>query len=145
MGVIAAIYSHREDAPALALPLYASAVEAGFPSPADDYLEKELDLHELMVDHPIATYYLRIRGDSMREAGIFDGDIVVVDRSLEPRDQDIVIAALDGELTIKRLLRRDGRVLLKAENKNYPALAIAPERDFLVWGVVTGCVRRFQR
>src|SRR3989338_6758465 len=104
----------------LALPLYSSSVRAGFPSPADDYIEKHLDLNNYLIKHPAATFLVRAQGDSMLNAGIHDGDILVVDRSLEPGHGRIVIAALNGELTVKRLYRHQGEVKLVAENPEYP-------------------------
>ena len=90
----------------LALPLFSSTIAAGFPSPADDYLERDLDLNEYFVKHETATYYLRVSGDSMENAGIRHNDLLVVDKSLEARDGSIVVAVIDGELTVKRLRRR---------------------------------------
>jgi len=126
----------------LARPLFSCGVQAGFPSPADDYLERNLDLNELLVAHPAATFYVRLSGDSMTGAGLYDGDILVVDRSVEPAHGHIVIAVLDGELTVKRLHRRDGVTQLRPENPRYPVIAIGPDREFMVWGVVTGSVRK---
>lgn len=130
----------------LARPLYACSVPAGFPSPADDYVELELDLNDYLVDNPPATFYARIGGRSMVKAGIFDGDIVVVNRALEPSDGDIVVAVLDGELTLKRLHRRAGRVILAPESDEpYPSIVIRQGQELTIWGVVTGSVRRFRR
>lgn len=126
-------------------PLFLSVVAAGFPSPADDHLERDLDLHELLISHPAATYYVRLSGDSMKDAGLYDGDILVVDRSLEPAHGNIVVAVLDGEFTVKRLSKRDGQVQLQPENARYPAILISEDRDFLIWGVVTGSVRQFHK
>ena len=124
----------------LELPLYATKVAAGFPSPADDYVEGTLDLNEYLVKRPAATFFVRVTGDSMIGAGIHPGDILIVDRSLEPVDGKIVIAVLDGELTVKRLRRRDGVVYLVAENEHYPLIAISEEMDFMIWGVVTSVI-----
>lgn len=129
-------------APPLKLPLFSSCVPAGFPSPADDHLESELDLNELLIRHPAATFYVRLKGDSMQKAGPFEGDILIVDRAIEAQHRPIVVVVVDGEMTVKRLWKRAGRVELRPENANYPAIAIN-ERDFIVWGVVTGSIRRF--
>ncbi|MBA4118909.1 MAG: hypothetical protein C0514_08465 [Candidatus Puniceispirillum sp.] len=137
--------SHNTKAPSLELPLFASRIMAGFPSPADDHVERTLDLHTLLVERPAATFYLRVEGDSMCEAGILSGDIVVVDRSLTPQDGDIVIAVLDGELTIKRMGKKDGFVALFPENKAYDPILVLPDQALEIWGVVTGCVRQFRR
>jgi DNA polymerase V len=119
------------------LPVYASTVKGGFPSPADDYIEKELDLNELMIRHPAATFYVRVDGDSMIGAGIHPGDILVVDRSLKALDGKIVVAVIDGEFTVKRLRLKQRRVTLVAENSAYRDLCITDANDFRVWGVVT--------
>lgn len=124
----------------LCLPMYGTKVKAGFPSPADDYIERALDLNEHLIRHPAATFYCEVSGDSMRGVGIFDGDLLVVDRALKPRHGDVVLAALDGELTCK-LLDMRGKRLLSA-NRDYPPIAITEGADFLIEGVVTNSIRR---
>lgn len=124
------------------LPLYGSRVQAGMPTATDDYMEARLDLHEHVVQHPATTFFVRVQGDSMLGAAIHEGDILVVDRSLEAREGAIVIAVLDGELTVKRLRRREGRVELVPENEKYPVIKVGPEQDFRIWGVVTTVVHR---
>lgn len=126
-------------------PLFTSVVRAGFPSPADDHLERDLDLHELLITHPAATYYVRLSGDSMKDAGLYDGDILVVDRSLEPAHGNIVVAVVDGEFTVKRLYRKGGQIQLKPENALYSPIMITQESNLVVWGVVTGSVRQFHK
>lgn len=117
-------------------PLAGEAIQAGFPSPAEDYLEKSLDLNELLAPCPEATFFVRVSGDSMVGAGIHDGDMLVVDRSRTPRSGNVVIAFLDGEFTVKRL-RQTGEVLeLVPENEGYSPIVVGPESDFEVWGVV---------
>ena len=124
------------------LPLYLSPVEAGFPSPSDDSVDRRLDLHEHLVRNEAATFFLRAHGESMLGAGIHDGDLLIVDRSIEAGHNRIVIAALDGELTVKRLVRRHGRVLLAPENPNYPEFDIT-EREYVhIWGVVTYVIHK---
>lgn len=120
-----------------ALPLYSNTVQAGFPSPADDYIECRLDLNTHLIKHPAATFFVKARGDSMLNAGIQSGDILVVDRSLEATHGKIVIAALNGELTVKRLHRQHGTVRLMAENPAYQPIEITQELDMVIWGVVT--------
>jgi DNA polymerase V len=120
----------------LALPLYLSAVSAGFPSPADDFLDRPLDLNEHLIRNPAATFFVRVSGDSMLGAGIHNGDILIVDRSLDPTPGRIVIAAVDGELTVKRLVQEEDRWLLVAENDGYPPIALDEVGDSLIWGVV---------
>lgn len=123
-------------------PLYLSTVEAGFPSPAEDYVEGSLDLNEYLIKHPAATFFVRVSGDSMINAGIFPGDILIVDRSLEPVDKKIVIAVLDGELTVKRLRYRAGIPSLEPENDNYSPIRISEEMSFEIWGVVTNVIHK---
>lgn len=124
-----------------ALPFYLSAVPAGFPSPAEDYVEGTLDLNEYLVRNQAATFFVRAVGDSMQEAGIESGDLLVVDRSLEPGTGRIVIAAVGGELTVKRLEERNGSLLLMPANPAYAPLDVTEDESFAVWGVVTAVVR----
>jgi DNA polymerase V len=119
------------------LPLFLATVKAGFPSPADDFMEQQLDLNEHLIQHPAATFFVRVDGDSMKGAGILRGDILIVDRSLETQDGRIVIAVINGEFTVKRIRLQGGRVLLEAEHPGYPPIRIESEWDFQVWGVVT--------
>lgn len=114
-----------------------SSVRAGFPNPAEDAGGFALDLNDLLVPRPISTYYLRVEGDSMSGAGIASGDIVVVDRSLEPRQNDIVVAAVEGDFTLKRLKRTGTQAWLMAEHPDYPPIALHEARDAQIWGVVT--------
>ncbi|MBL6958662.1 MAG: translesion error-prone DNA polymerase V autoproteolytic subunit [Rhodospirillales bacterium] len=127
------------------LRVFASPVAAGFPSPADDFVEGRLDLNEHLIPHPAATFIVRVAGESMINAGIHPGDMLIVDRSIEAKTGDIVIAVLDGELTVKRLCRSGGGWRLAAENPDFPDLPIDGDRDCVIWGVVTGAVRRFER
>lgn len=129
------------DAPECACPLFLSKVSAGFPSPADDYTEARLDLNERLVRHPAATFFVRVEGDSMIGVGIHSGDILIVDRSIEPTDKSIVVAVLHGELTVKRLRRKHGRVRLEAENPDYPAIEIPEGEELVIWGVATSSIR----
>lgn len=123
-------------------PLYLSRIAAGFPSPADDYVESALDLNAYMVRNPAATFMVKVSGDSMIGAGIADGDILVVDRSEDAVHGKIVVAVLDGEMTVKRLhIRKNVRMLLP-ENPKYCALHIESGQELQIWGVVTGVVKR---
>jgi len=117
------------------LPLIMARVEAGFPSPAEDYVDCNLDLNEYLIRHPAATYFVRVSGNSMTGAGIHDGDLLIVDRATEPADGDVVIAAVFGELALKRIRKRGGKVLLVADNDGYPPIEVSEEADFQVWGV----------
>lgn len=124
----------------LRLPLFASKVSAGFPSPAADYVDKTLDLNELLVQKPAATFFVRAQGDSMLGAGIHPNDILVVDRSLEPVSGKIVICALNGELTVKRLVYEHEHWKLRAENPAYPDFLLHDDLELVVWGVVTNVI-----
>jgi DNA polymerase V len=124
----------------LPLPLFSGKVSAGFPSPADDYVEKTLDLNELLVQKPAATFFVRAQGESMLGAGIHPNDILVVDRSIEPVPGKIVICALNGELTVKRLERDNEQWQLKAENPAYADIVIHDELEMVIWGVVTNVI-----
>lgn len=124
----------------LFLPLYSNKVPAGFPSPADDHMEGKLDLNSHLVKHPTATFFVRASGESMVGAGIHDGDILVVDRSLEPRHGKIIIAAVDGQLTVKRLQKRGSKTLLAPENRKYKPIELTENNDVKIWGVVTNVI-----
>jgi DNA polymerase V len=132
----------------LPLPLFGTRLRAGFPSPADDYLEGKIDLNKYLVEHNAATFLVRIEGDSMTGAGIFPGDIAIVDRSLVDGDLKamhgkIVLAVLDGEFTIKRLRVKGKAVSLVPENDKYQPIAVAEGSDFTIWGVVKHSIRHF--
>ena len=120
--------------------LYICKVVAGFPSPADDYVEKSLDLNELLIKRPAATFFVRVEGDSMSGAGIHPDDILVVDRSLSPDAGKIVVCALNGELTVKRLARDDQQWRLVAANPDYPDIVIHEGLETIIWGVVTASI-----
>ncbi len=126
------------------LPLYSNSVSAGFPSPAEDYIECKLDLNEHLIQHPAATFFVRASGESMKDAGIQCGDMLIVDRSLEATHGKIVIAAINGELTVKRLSRKEGRVQLIPANKEYQPIDITEEQDLVIWGVVTHVIHEAQ-
>ena len=122
------------------LPLYESAVSAGFPSPGEDHIEERIDLNHLLIKRPAATFFLRVSGQSMIQAGIHDGDILIVDRSIPPRHGKIVIASINGELTVKRL-HQEGKILqLLPENEAYAPIVLSGEEDFRLWGVVTNVI-----
>lgn len=122
------------------LPLFSHKIAAGFPSQADDYIEARIDLNEHLVRNEEATFMLRVQGDSMIGAGIHDGGLLVIDRAVDPVDGRIVIAVLDGELTVKRLSRRDGRVRLLPENPAYAPIEVGDEQELVIWGVVTSVI-----
>jgi DNA polymerase V len=126
------------------LPMVAHGVCAGFPSPADDHLDDPVDLTRLLVQNPPATFLWRVDGSSMRDAGIYDGDLLVVDRALTPRDGDVVVATVDGERTLKRLSLRDGKPQLSLENSDMPDYELSEVAEVEVWGVVV-CNIHFHR
>jgi len=117
--------------------LLRSAVPAGFPSPADDYVEQRISLDEHLIQHRESTFFMRVAGESMRGLGIFDGDLLVVDRALPAAHGCVVIAVLDGEFTVKQLLHTPDGQVLRAAHPDYPDTLIKPEQDFSVWGVVS--------
>ncbi|HAU1558071.1 TPA: translesion error-prone DNA polymerase V autoproteolytic subunit, partial [Legionella pneumophila] len=119
------------------LPVFASKIQAGFPSPADDYIEGYLDLNTKFIKHPSSTFVLQATGESMVDAGIFSGDWLLVDRSIEPSDGRIVIAAVNGELTVKRLSKKGGRVQLLPANPKFQPIDITEDSEMVIWGVVT--------
>ena len=128
---------------ALNLPLAGDRVSAGFPSPAEDFAVKRIDLTEVLVTHPQATFLLKVSGESMKDAGIFDGDMLVVNRVLKPRHGHIVVAVVDGEFTVKYLYQRGGRVKLRPANVTYPDITPKEGQTLEVWGVVTSAIKRF--
>lgn len=125
------------------VPLYSHKVVAGFPSPADDYVEAQLNLNDKLIKNKEATFLLTVQGDSMKKIGIFDGDILVVDKSIKPTDGKIVIAALDGQLTVKRLSLKSTGTWLVPENDQYPPIPVKEGSDIVIWGVVTATIRQF--
>lgn len=128
----------------LQIPLFSSTVAAGVPSHAEDHVEDTLDLNDYMVQRPDSTFMLRVEGESMKNVGILPNDILIVDRSIEAKHNKIVIAAVDGELTVKRLFHRGGLIKLMPENPAYPEIEIEEQADLKIWGVVIGSFRRFQ-
>ena len=130
------------DTPLQNIPLMSYQVQAGFPSPADDYIQGAIDLNEHLILHREATFVLRVSGWSMRDSGIHDGDELIVDRSLTPVDGNVVIAVLDNELTCKRLRKTDTTVRLLADNPEYPEIVIGADQELTIWGVVTRVLHR---
>lgn len=125
-----------------AIPIFVSQVAAGFPSPADDYVEGALDLNEYFIHHPASTFCVRATGESMKGAGILPGDILIVDRSLTAKHGSIVIAVVDNELTVKRLYKQGGRVALRPENPDFPTIECKDGMELVIWGVVSGVTRK---
>jgi len=139
---ISEIFSFSQNS-TIELPLFSCGVSAGFPSPAEDYIDRKLDLNELLIHNPAATFFVRVSGDYMTGASINHNDILIIDRSLEPLSGKIVIAVINGELTIKRLIKDSSSCRLAAENPNYEAIEITDEMAFEVWGVVTSVIHQF--
>lgn len=130
-----------EDSSSIRIPIFASNIAAGFPSPADDYIEDAIDLNKHLVEHPSATFFVRVKGSSMEGAGINDGDVLIVDRSLKAKSKSIIVAIVDGELTVKRLKESAKKVFLVPENSNYSEVEITSDR-FEIWGVVTYIIHK---
>ena len=121
----------------LSINLYSSSIEAGFPSPADDHLDISLDLNKYLIKHPASTFYIYVKGDSMVDDGIYSGDIMIVDKSLNPKSNDIIIAVINGDFTVKKLYKNNNKIFLIPANKKYGLIPITDEMDFEIWGVVT--------
>ena len=124
------------------IPFFESTVSAGFPSPADDYTEISLDLNKHLIKHPAATFYARVKGDSMINAGIHEGDLLVVDRALDIYDNCIAVCIIDGEFTVKRLKKQSNKILLIPENEQYKTIEVSEFNDFEVWGIVAYVVHK---
>ena len=125
------------------LPMYQSSPAAGFPAPGDDQVERVLDINDLVVQNPASTFFVRVEGDSMTGAGIFSGDVLVIDRSKEAKDGVIVVAAVNGEMVVKRLSELHEGMALVSENDEYAPILVSEDEDCRVWGVVVGSVRVF--
>lgn len=137
----------REFSTSLDLPM-ADYIKAGFPSPSQDYMDRTFDLNRDLIEHPEATFYAKVSGLSMIEAGIDEGDILVIDRALEAKNGDIVVAFIDGEFTMKYIdlsEKRQGRIWLRPANKKFPPFLITPEDEFTVWGVVSRVIKMLRR
>ncbi|MBE9466713.1 MAG: translesion error-prone DNA polymerase V autoproteolytic subunit [Bacteroidetes bacterium] len=124
------------------IPLFVDTISAGFPSPADDYIEEKLDLNKHLIKHPEATFYVKAKGNSMINIGIFEDDILIVDRSLDPANNSIVIGVVNGEFTVKRINKSDDKFYLIPENDNFPPIEITESMDFKIWGVVTNAIHK---
>ena len=135
--ILHTIHPIKERKNIITTPFSLSYVCAGFPSPAENYLDKALDLNELMINHPEATFFVRVSGDSMIGAGICHNDILVVDRACEPKSNDVVVALVSGEFTVKRWIKKGRSMYLQPENINYHTIKITEEMNFEIWGVVT--------
>ena len=133
----------KNNATELLIPIFTSRVQAGFPSPVDDHLEDTLDLNTHLIHHQEATFFVKAQGDSMIGAGIHQGDILIVDKSLTPKSGKIVIAVVDGEFTVKRLHKYKGNITLKAENSEFEDIKIRGTDELIIWGVVTSVIHQY--
>ncbi len=124
------------------LPFINHRVSAGFPSPAMDFMESSIDLNQVLVENPIATFYVQVEGNSMIDAGIQDKDVLVVDRSLEPRNNKIAICLLDGEFTVKRIRLENNELFLMPENPSYQPIQVTEENQLIIWGIVTYVIKK---
>jgi len=125
----------------LSLPLIGEGISAGFPSPALDFIDLSIDMNRHLVKHPATTFYGRVKGHSMKDAGIFDGDLLVIDKSLQPLDNKIAVCYIDGEFTIKRIRLEEKVIWLLPENEAYQPIRVTEENDFLIWGMVTHVIK----
>lgn len=142
--IVTDIYSVQAG-PQCLIPLFSEPVEAGFPSPADDYVDLEIDLNEHLIKNPAATFMVRVRGNSMVDAGIHSGDLLIIDKSLDAKDGDVVIAAVDGQFTVKRFRRSGTNLKLVAENPNQPPIVIGENTSVEIWGVVAHVIHSPRR
>ncbi len=136
------IYSANTET-SLQLPYIPSGISAGFPSPADDFLDLSIDLNQELIKHPSSTFYGRVKGESMKDLGINDGDLLVVDKSLEPTNGKIAVCYIDGEFTVKRIKITKGVCWLVPANDNYNPIQVTEDNDFLVWGIVIHVIKSF--
>lgn len=123
------------------LPFIESGISAGFPSPADDFLDISIDLNKALIKNPSATFYGRVRGNSMIDAGLSDGDLLIIDRSLEPIDGKIAVCFIDGEFTVKRIKLEKNHCYLMPENDEYQPIKVEEDDDFIIWGIVTTVIK----
>lgn len=136
------IYSALSDT-ALELPMVSEGISAGFPSPAMDFTDLSIDLNKHLIKHPSSTFYGRVKGESMKDEGIHDGDLLVIDKSIRPADGKIAVCYLDGEFTIKRIRIDKDIIWLMPANDNYTPIKVTPDNDFLIWGIVTHVIKSF--
>jgi DNA polymerase V len=131
-----------DDSTKLDLPYIEKGVSAGFPSPAEDYLEQRIDLNQVLIKNPSSTFYARVRGNSMKGAGVCDGDLVIIDKSLTPHNDSLLVCFIDGEFTLKKVRKVNDDLFLIPENPDFKPIKINPESDFRLWGVVTYTIHR---
>ncbi|HLO72747.1 MAG TPA: translesion error-prone DNA polymerase V autoproteolytic subunit [Flavobacterium sp.] len=127
----------------LELPYVDVGISAGFPSPADDFIELTIDLNRELIKHKDSTFFAKVKGNSMKNAGIFDGDLLIIDKSLEPQDGKIAICQIDGDFTVKRIKKENGVVWLIAENEDYKPIKVTEENELMIWGIVIHSIKTF--
>ena len=137
--------SSKEAYSTLLAPLIKGTISAGFPSPAEDYIELGIDLNKYLIKNPISTFFLRVSGSSMNNAGIYNNDLLIIDRSINPKPGHIVVALLDGEFTLKRLIKKQDNYYLRADKENYPAINLYEYIDIEIWGVATYSIHELQK
>lgn len=125
------------------IPFYASKIKAGFASPAENYIQNKLSLDELLVNNPNTTYFVRVSGESMKDLNILDGDLLIVDASLTPKNKSIVIASINNELLVKQYLNKSGKIILKAANDDYPEIELSQDNENICWGVVIHVIHSY--
>ena len=135
----------KECSPKLLIPLAKETISAGFPSPAADYIELGIDLNKYLIKNPISTFFLRVSGNSMNNAGIYNNDLLIIDRSINPKPGHIVVALLDGEFTLKRLIKKQDNYYLRADKENYPAINLYEYIDIQIWGIATYSIHALQK
>ena len=137
--------SSNEDSSTQLIPLVTETISAGFPSPAEDYIELGIDLNKYLIKNPISTFFLRVSGSSMNNAGIYNNDLLIIDRSINPKPGHIVVALLDGEFTLKRLIKKQDNYYLKADKENYPAINLYEYIDIQIWGVAIYSIHELKK
>ena len=126
----------------LEIPFIETGIKAGFPSPAQDYVEQSINLNKVLIKNPTSTFFARVDGDSMYETGIHNGDIAIIDKSLEPREGSKVVAYIDGEFVMKTIRMGKNEIYLIPENPDYPTITVTPDQQFMIWGVVTHVIHK---
>ncbi len=129
----------------LPLPYAEEGIKAGFPSPAQDYMDVAIDLNKELIKHPSSTFYGRVKGDSMRDEGIDDGDVLVIDKSLEFQNDDLAVCCVDGEFNVKRVRIENDKAYLISANPDYPVMEVTPDNEFQIWGIVTYTIKKNRR
>lgn len=126
----------------LSIPFIETPISAGFPSPVQDFLEAGIDLNKELITHPVSTFFGKVKGDSMKNAGIDEGDLIVIDKSLTPKDGDVAVCFIDGEFTLKFIKKDNNCLWLVPANPNYKAIKVTEENNFVIWGIVTFSIKK---